>query len=391
MDRLKVGILGLRRGRMHLKNFLSLDSVEVVGAADRLERWRAPAREQLEPAGGRVVEEYEQLLDMRPDAIVVASNGRCQVEHTRLALEAGCHVLSEVPGGMTVDELVRLRDAVEQSDRTYMFGENCCWWDFFRYWRKWVAENRFGPISLAEGEYVHYLPATRVTPDGERLTPSQVRQRGLTDTVPIWRADQPPIQYLTHDLGPLLEVLDDRVVSVTCRSGPWRCPEAPLRSDGQFALFETAKGTLIRILVTLNTHRPGEHRFRIFGTDGGAEYFSYERFTRYFDRNCAERDGWLKADVAQAGRGSDVSGGHGGVDIQVARAFVDTIREGRDPPIDVYRGIEYSLPGILANQSAEQGGQTLAVPDLRRTPFTGTRIWEQIPLPEADPEMGPYR
>jgi len=36
---------------------------------------------------------------------------------------------------------------------------------------------------------------------------------------PVWRADQPPIQYLTHDLGPLLEVLDDRVVSVN-RSDP---------------------------------------------------------------------------------------------------------------------------------------------------------------------------
>ena len=35
---------------------------------------------------------------MRPDAVVVASNGKRQVQHAIQAMEAGCHVLSEVPG-----------------------------------------------------------------------------------------------------------------------------------------------------------------------------------------------------------------------------------------------------------------------------------------------------
>ena len=60
MDILKVGILGLRRGRMHLHNFMSLDNVRVIGAADLFERWREPAREKLEPEGGTVVETYEE-------------------------------------------------------------------------------------------------------------------------------------------------------------------------------------------------------------------------------------------------------------------------------------------------------------------------------------------
>ena len=71
-----------------------------------------------------------------------------------------------------------------------------------------------------------------------------------------------------------------------------RCEDAPLRSDGQIALFQTARGALIKIMVTLNTHRPGEHRYRIFGVDGGAEWFSYEGQSRRFSRGDAERDGW---------------------------------------------------------------------------------------------------
>ena len=62
-----------------------------------------------------------------------------------------------------------------------------------------------------------------------------------------------------------------------------------MRSDGQIALFHTQKGTLIKIMVTLNTIRPSEHRYRLFGTEGSAEMFSYENCTRYFDSACSDK------------------------------------------------------------------------------------------------------
>jgi predicted dehydrogenase len=172
MDRLRVGILGLGRGITHLRNFLSLENVEVVGACDRLPLRRERAQGRVAEAGAatRILPEFDDLLELRPDAVVVASNGRIQVEHAIQAMEAGCHVLSEVPGAFTLDECVRLRAAVERTGKTYMFGENTCYWDFFRYFRKWVAEDRFGPISIAEGEYLHYLPAPSASPTA-RLSP----------------------------------------------------------------------------------------------------------------------------------------------------------------------------------------------------------------------------
>ncbi|MFC1806718.1 Gfo/Idh/MocA family protein [Planctomycetota bacterium] len=384
MDKVRVGILGLRRGGTHLRNFLRLDEVEVIGAADRFEQWHERAEEMVEAADAErpeIVQEYDDLLAMEPDAIVVATNGKLQVEHACQALEAGCHVLSEVPGAYTADEWVRLRDTVQRTGRTYMLGENSCFLDFLRYWRKWLLDGEFGPVSLAEGEYVHYLPQSLYTPDGTRLSPSEARDQGRTDARPIWRADQPPIEYLTHDLGPLLEVLDDRCVSVCCRSGPWRCKEAPLRSDGQFALFETAKGALIRILVTLNTKRPGDHRYRIFGVDGGVEWFSDEGYCRASRRDRPEKDGWERVDIGAAAAEDDPTAGHGGTDLKLARCFARTILDERPAPIDVYRAIEYSLPGIIAARSADLGGMPLAIPDLRPEPFAGTTFWDAVPLP----------
>ncbi len=196
MDKLKVGILGLRRGIRHLESFLRIEEVDIVGACDRFAPNRARAEEAIASAGGNgvVLHEYDDLLKLEPDAVVVASNGKMQVEHACQAMEAGCHVPSEIPGADSDDELVRLRDTVERIGKTYVLGENACYSDFSRYWRKWVLDGRFGPISIAEGEYLHYLPQTLYLPDGSRLSPSEARAKGITDAEPIWRADQPPIQ-----------------------------------------------------------------------------------------------------------------------------------------------------------------------------------------------------
>ncbi len=392
MEKIRVGILGLRRGIAHLRNFLAVEHADVVAACDRFPYYRDQARTLLErqDSSAELLPEYEDLLERKPDAVVIASNGRLQVEHACTALEAGCHVLSEVPGADSEEELIRLREAVERTGLTYMLAENACYAGFVPLWRRWILEDRFGPVSIAEAEYLHYLPQTLFTPDGKRLSPSQARSGGGVNARPIWRADQPPIQYLTHDLGPLLEILDDRAASVTCRSAPWRSREAPLRSDGQIALFHTQKGTLIKIMVTLNTIRPSEHRYRLFGTEGSAEMFSYENCTRYFDSACSDRDGWR---VLPVGRSAvdDAAGGHGGTDLKVARHFTETLLNGRPSPIDVYRAAEYALPGIFAARSADLGGAPIAIPDLRRDPYSGTDFWDTLQIQETDPPSAVYR
>ena len=391
MDKLRVGILGLGRGLSHLRNFISLDNAEVIGAADQIEKWRSRARESVGDHPVKIVNEFEDLLAMEPDAIVVATNGRMQAGHAVQALNAGCHVMSEVPGAFTHEEINHIVLAVERNEKQYMLAENSCYLDFLRYWRKWILEGRLGPVAFAEGEYLHYLPNSMILPDRTKVTPDQVREQNLQNVRPLWRADQPPIQYLTHDLGPLLNVLDDKVVSVTCQSGPYWCSQAPLRTDGQIGLFQTAKGALIKIMVTLNTRRPSSHNYRIFGIDGSAEWYTHEGFCRLFYGDREEREGWLRVDIGTAAREADKKAGHGGTDIGTARTFTDAILAGRHVPIDVFRMADFTLPGILANRSAEIGGQPITVPDLRREPFAGTDFWDHVGLPDHAPEEQDFR
>jgi len=390
VDEVRVGIVGMGRGSGHLRNLLRTPGARVVACADRMETRREHAREIAGDAEVALFVEYEEMLARADlDAVIVATNGRLQARHSIMALHVGCHVFSEVPGAFTRAEVVQVIAAVERAGKRYMLAENACFWDFLRYWRKWLVEGRFGAVCSADAEYLHYLPHTLMTPAGERLWPSQARERGVPDADWTWRADQPPIQYLTHDLGPLLEVLDDRVVSVSCRSGPWRQSEAPLRSDLQIALMQTAGGTLLRIQVSLDTRQPSTHNFRLFGTEGSAEWFRYENFGRLLDRGRDPKAGWQVVDVRSAAPGAE-SGGHGGADIQTVRRFVACLLAGREMPIDHHRMADYALPGIIAAESAELGGQPLSVPDLHRGPRAPTRFWEHVTLPEDDPPMADW-
>ena len=144
-------------------------------------------------------------------------------------------------------------------------------------------------------------------------------------------------------------------------------------------------------MVTLNTRRPGAHNYRIFGVDGSAEWYSHEGFCRRFGREREEKDGWERVSIGTAAADTDKTSGHGGTDSRMAHHFVQAILEDKRVPIDVFRMADFTLPGILANRSAEMGGAPISVPDIRRSPFVGTSFWDHVGLPEMEPESTDYR
>jgi hypothetical protein len=57
--------------------------------------------------------------------------------------------------------------------------------------------------------------------------------------------------------------------------------------------------------------------------------------------------------------------GHGGGDFFVIEDFVDAIRAGSSPPIDVYDAVTWSVIAPLSEASVAAGGRPVAVPDFR--------------------------
>jgi len=251
-----------------------------------------------------------------------------------------------------------LVNAVRRSDRTYFFGENACYGLWAKAWRRLVAEGRIGEPQYMEGEYIHDLSGNFRRDD--RYT---------------WRATElDPIRYCTHETGPILDILNDRVaLAVGMGTSSKKLPGKPV-DDMQVALFKTVKGVTIKELTAFAVNRPHEmHYFSLYGSKGMLETTRSGHHKTI--RTLARLDGMEDCeDLMELPLGDSVDtavplGGRsesGSIERAMLDDFFACIRDKKPATIDVYRGLDYTLPGIIAVESIKRGSIPLEVPDPRK-------------------------
>jgi len=364
MAQLAVGVIGAARGLSLAQIFDALPETRVVAIADRIEARLKAALAELPGAEG--FSDADDLLRRAPDVVVVASSPPQHAAHVRAALEAGAAVLSEVPAADTLDGAQRIVDAVTRTGGFYMLGENCNYYGFILAWKQLLRTGVLGEIVHAEGEYVHDIRSiTHMDSAGRTMTLEEARR--TPDARPTWRAGYHPILYITHSLGPLLWLIEDRCTSASClASGTRTAPEVG-SPDAEVATFSTTRGVPIRQLCAFSVPRePGGQWYSLYTTTGCVEW-----------RRC----GWDSGRMYLAGKGMtdfermpwtvappDVGlpdSGHGGIDGALVKDFVRALVTGAPSPIDVHAAMDTSLPGIFARMSAERGGERLRIPDTR--------------------------
>jgi len=357
---LKIGIIGLRRGASFLGVLNSRADAQVTAVCDvNAERARGFAKSNEVP---QWFASHDDLLGSDIDAVVVATPAPLHARHCIAALKAGKHVLSEVPAVWTVDEGRELARTVKQTGLKYMFAENMNYMAFIQTFDTMVKDGRIGDPYYAEAEYIH---------DCRSLM--QARDDGVTpgsDTGPTWRAGMPPIYYCTHSLGPVLQIMDDRVVTaVGMHTGP-RVGRETNTIDMQIAMFKTAKGNVIKITVGFTVARhPSFHYFSIYGTEGVLEsprggYQGYKANVNDIPNLQSMLDlplSWVHTNLPAEAQ----AGGHGTSEYLMIDDFIRPILEDTTPTIDVFFGLDMTLPGICAHESAENGSVPVPVPDLR--------------------------
>lgn len=302
----------------------------------------------------------EDMLAAEVDIVVVGTPMRFHADQAVMALEAGKHVLSEVTAADTVDGCMRILDAVRRTRRAYMLAENYVYFDYIRRWKEIAAAGRLGRIFHAEAEYVHEIRRLLVSPEtGETF----------------WRHERPPIIYCTHCLGPLLFLMEDRIVRATgLGTTHWTIPgEAPGQVDMHVALFETAKGASIKILRSQVAPRhPEVIHYSLYGTKGCIEngkdgYNTTGRLYLEGEPEYAAGARPIACDpVDHAAPPEALLGGHGTSEYYLIRDFVDALDRGGEMPIDIVRGLEMTLPGLVAAEAIQRGGVWLDVPAVER-------------------------
>jgi len=352
---LKVGIAGLRRGRSFYNVFRSRKDSEIAAVCDSVEeRTESFAREHHI---SKACTDYGDFLKEDLDAVVVATPLPFHAQHVIAALESGKHVLSEVPAGYTLEECERIVWTVERTKRTYMLAENACYFAFIQTWRELIKQGRLGRIVYAEAEYIHdcrSLMAGRDEPGKH-----------------TWRASLPPIHYCTHSLGPILDLLgEDRCVSVSGLStGSNVAPELGV-IDMEVGLFEMASGAVVKILCGFSIVRePPMNWYTVYGTKGTLESArcGWDKSKGYFEDipNLQDMIPYPLGINHTKTPPEATAGGHGTTEYFMVDDFVRAVLEGTPPPIDVYRAMDFTVPGICAHRSAELGGKRIEVPEYR--------------------------
>ncbi len=118
METVRIGIVGLGRlGKRHAENLQRrVSGARVTAACSVVEDELAWAREALRV--DRTHSEYARMLDdPEVDAVYIASSSAVHAEQIVTGLEAGKHVFSEKPMGVTLEECERVEQAVTAHPR----------------------------------------------------------------------------------------------------------------------------------------------------------------------------------------------------------------------------------------------------------------------------------
>lgn len=345
------------------------------------------------------VPSFEDLLASDVDAIAIFTQRWTHGPLVVQALRAGKHVYSSVPMAISEPEIEAIVEAVRETGLTYMMGETSYYNPATVHARDQAAKGAFGRLFYAEGDYLHDMDLGFY--DAYRYSGGE-----------NWKstASYPPLMYPTHSLGGILGAWQTHATSVSAIG------VLDDRGDGVFdkdvsqfandfsnatALFEAAGGGAFRINEFRRVGFPShvrESRFRFFGTEASMEQLV--NVSLWQDKqevvditehlapkptlspddpslehvSPALRDAFTSGSAPVHDRSrlpkefANVSNGHEGSHHFLADDFVTAVTTGALPPVNAWVAARYTMPGIVAHESALKGGVRLDIRDFGDAP-----------------------
>lgn len=311
----------------------------------------------------RAYHEFHELIrDKEVDAVGVFTPAPDHVYHAVTAMKAGKHVISAVPAAMDLGGCQQLLDAVQQTGRLYMMAETGYYHPEIITCRQWNKEGKFGTIFYSEAEYFHDLGGRRAR---------QARLMYDADGKRTWRYGLPPLRYITHCTGPVVSVTAERLVEVAAVG--WGEDHETLRDNvyqnrfvNSAALFKTSGGNSSRICVHWSIATSSEERAAFYGVE-----MSFQDPRSPGQPAIVGRPGKMTPWERQTHWETLPEPlrhptGHKGSHTFLTHEFVRAVVEQRAPAINVYEALAYTVPGIIADRSAHEGGAWMKIPDFGR-------------------------
>lgn len=349
MKKIRVGIVGFGghgRGISLFNIFRKFREVELKAICDINPEVKEKINREY-PEISFYTDYYKMIDSGEIDAVVIETPPAYHGTYSIEALKRNIHVLSDCPAVSSLEEGELLWEAAQTSKAIYMFGENMNYWSFVKIVKELMDKGLLGDPVYLEAEYIHDI-------------------RHLFSITP-WRETYPPILYCTHSLGPILEWIEEELISVSCMDTRSHINKNLSQHDLMVAIFKTESDIVVKVICSfINNHPAAFHRFVFYGTEG---YF--ERSSPFPDRkdshiqktffSTTQITGMRKLMELPTLDEELITEGHGGADYKMIEDFIKAIIDNRPSPIDVKSAIKMSLPGIYALESAKAGGKLVNI------------------------------
>lgn len=390
MEKVRVGWIGLgARGEGLLKMVLeNMADVDVVGVCDLYEHRIEAGKKLVEELRGYTpvtTDDYRRLLERSDiDAIITPSAWEAHADICIDSMLAGKRVATEVGGAYSIEQCWEMVRTYERTGVPCMMLENCCYGKEELTVLNMVKKGLFGELVHCEGGYRHDLRDEIALGDVNlhyRLRNYKNRNGEL---------------YPTHELGPLAKMLDinrgNRMVSLTSMAskavGVNDWIKRNKGDDFPNANFRFAEGDVVTtcikcahgetIVLTHDTTLPrGYSRGNVVqGTHG---IYSEDRAGilldgmgegNSFSHKFTPMEEFFAEHIHPLWRDYDVVGGHGGMDYLVMNAFIESVKNDTEPPIDVYDAAAWMSITVLSENSVACGSMPVAIPDFTNGKWT---------------------
>ncbi len=315
--------------------------------------------------------DYDELLkDPNIDAVHINTPIPDHAIQSIRALKAGKHVACTVPMATTVEECRQIVELVKETGLTYMMMETVVYAREFLFMKELYEKGELGKVQFLKASHQQDM-----------------------DGWPNYWPGLPPMHYATHCVGPVLALTRAEAESVSCFGSGTIREELQAHYNSPFAVESThikfrnsdLSAHVYRSLF--DTARQYRESFEVYGTKKSVEWpliegqplivhtakkpepeipeevhspdYAHllpEPIQRFTTKGVYDTDEHQHLSFTQGA-------GHGGSHPHLVHEFVSALVDDREPFPNARQSANITCVGILAHESALQGGKIMSLPE----------------------------
>lgn len=365
----RVAIIGLGFGAEFIPIYQAHPHAEMAAICQRNEE-RLNAVGDAFGVAKRYTDYAELLQDPDIDAVHINTPIPDHAEQSIAALEAGKHVACTVPMATSVEDCRRIVELCEKTGLTYMMMETVVYSREFLYMKKLLDDGDLGKLQFVQASHQQDM-----------------------DGWPSYWPGLPPMHYATHCVGPVLALPGLDAKTVSC-FGSGRIRDELIKEYNSPFAVETAHiamadgETSARIYRSLfDTARQYRESIDAYGSKQAVEWPLIEGeplvvhtakkpepeipqkvecpdFAHYLPQEIQHFTSKGVYDTDDNEHLSFTQGaGHGGSHPHLVHEFVDALVNHRAPYPNARQSANWTCVGLLAHESALEGGKLIDLPD----------------------------